>query len=286
MTSMPATPPRLTGEALRAGYESRPVLDGVDLAVAEGKLTVLLGPNGSGKSTLLKTLARTLTPSSGRVCLDGQDIHRHKTREVAQQLGILPQGPDAPEGLTVRQLVGMGRFPHQRLWRQDAEQDARAIRQAMVYADVTDFAERSVDALSGGQRQRCWIAMVLAQETDLILLDEPTTFLDLKVQVDLLELLSRLAHEHGRTLLLVLHDLNLAAAYADELVMMRDGRIVANGPPEQVFTAHHLKRVFDLDAQVLEDPETGSPICVPYTRQGARARTRPTSPTVDRRAVS
>ena len=270
MPSTPAKPPRLTGERLHAGYDARRVLDGVDLAVTEGQLTVLLGPNGSGKSTLLKTLARTLTPSAGRVCLDGEDIHRRNTRQVAQRLGILPQGPAAPEGLTVRQLVGMGRFPHQRLWRQDAEQDARAIREAMAYADVTDFAERSVDALSGGQRQRCWIAMVLAQETDLILLDEPTTFLDLKVQVDLLELLSRLAHEHGRTLLLVLHDLNLAAAYADQLVMMRDGRIVKRGTPDEVFTADTLKRVFDLDANVIRDPHSGQLVCVP--RQ-SRART-------------
>lgn len=282
MPPTPAKPPRLTGEALCAGYESRHVLDGVDLAVAEGKLTVLLGPNGSGKSTLLKTLARTLTPSTGQVCLDGQDIHRRNTREVARRLGILPQGPSAPEGLTVRQLVSMGRFPHQRLWRQDAQQDARAVHEAMIYAGITDFADRSIDALSGGQRQRCWIAMVLAQETDLILLDEPTTFLDLKVQVDLLELLSRLAHEHDRTLLLVLHDLNLAAAYADELVMMRDGGIVTSGTPRKVFTTTNLKRVFDLDAQVLEDPETGNPICVPYTRQGALPPARPTSLTTDR----
>ncbi|WP_280569869.1 ABC transporter ATP-binding protein [Chromohalobacter sp. 296-RDG] len=276
MPSIPAKLPRLTGEALCAGYESRRVLDGVDLAVAEGKITVLLGPNGSGKSTLLKTLARTLIPSAGRVCLDGEDIHRRNTREVAQRLGILPQGPSTPEGLTVRQLVGMGRFPHRRLWRQDTAQDARAIREAMAYADVTAFAERSVDALSGGQRQRCWIAMVLAQETDLILLDEPTTFLDLKVQVDLLELLSRLAHEHGRTLLLVLHDLNLAAAYADQLVMMREGHIVTSGAPEDVFTATNLKHVFDLNAHVLEDPETGSPICVPHKKCGPNRRTQST----------
>lgn len=281
MPSIPAKPPRLTGEALRAGYESRRVLDGVDLAVAEGKLTVLLGPNGSGKSTLLKTLARTLTPSAGRVCLDGQDIHRRNTREVARRLGILPQGPSAPEGLTVRQLVGMGRFPHQRLWRQDAAQDARAIREAMAYADVTDLADRGVDALSGGQRQRCWIAMVLAQETDLILLDEPTTFLDLKVQVDLLELLSRLAHEHGRTLLLVLHDLNLAAAYADRLVMMRDGRIVTSGTPEAVFTADNLKRVFDLDAHVIRDPHSQALVCVPSLSRGASA----TAPAHDARVA-
>lgn len=259
-------PPRLTGEALHAGYDTRRVLDGVDIAIEEGKLTVLLGPNGSGKSTLLKTLARTLTPSDGHVYLDGKDIHRSKTREVAKRLGILPQGPVAPEGLSVKQLVGMGRFPHQGLWQKNAQQDAEAIREAMAYTHVTEFAERNVDALSGGQRQRCWIAMVLAQQTDLILLDEPTTFLDLKVQVDLLELLSRLAHEKGRTLLLVLHDLNLAAAYADHLVMMCDGRIVTSGAPSEVFTAPNLKRVFDLDAHVINDPESGSPICVPRKR--------------------
>lgn len=164
MSATSPPPPRLKGDALQAGYESRRVLDGVDIAVAEGKLTVLLGPNGSGKSTLLKTLARTLTPQAGHVYLDGKDIHRSSTREVAQRLGILPQGPVAPEGLSVRQLVSMGRFPHQRLWHKDAERDATAIREAMAYANVTEFADRSVDALSGGQRQRCWIAMVLAAD--------------------------------------------------------------------------------------------------------------------------
>ena len=273
MTQPSHQPPRLTGEALHAGYDTRRVLDGVDIAIEEGKLTVLLGPNGSGKSTLLKTLARTLMPSGGHVYLDGKDIHRSKTREVAKRLGILPQGPVAPEGLSVKQLVGMGRFPHQGLWQKNAQQDAAAIREAMAYTHVTEFAERNVDALSGGQRQRCWIAMVLAQQTDLILLDEPTTFLDLKVQVDLLELLSRLAHEKGRTLLLVLHDLNLAAAYADHLVMMSDGRIVTSGAPSKVFTATNLKRVFDLDAHVIHDPESGSPICVPRKRSQSIAKT-------------
>ncbi|QEM82729.1 ABC transporter ATP-binding protein [Halomonas binhaiensis] len=263
MTVSPPSHSRLRGEHLSAGYESRRVLDGVDLAIPEGKLTVLLGPNGSGKSTLLKTLARTLKPSAGRVLLDGEDIHRSSTREVAQRLGILPQGPSAPEGLTVRQLVTMGRFPHQRLWRQNRSEDERAVEEAMAFTHVTEFAERSIDALSGGQRQRCWIAMVLAQDTDLILLDEPTTFLDLKVQVDLLELLTRLAHERGRTLLLVLHDLNLAAAYADELVMMRDGRILECGSPEDVFTSDNLKKVFELDASVIRDPHSGSLVCVP-----------------------
>lgn len=266
VTDLSDQQPRLTGKALSAGYETRPILKGVDIAIAQGKLTVLLGPNGSGKSTLLKTLARTLKPSAGRVYLDGKDIHHSNTRDVAKRLGILPQGPIAPEGLTVKQLVGMGRFPHQTLWRQDNKQDAEAIREAMAYTNVTEFANRNVDALSGGQRQRCWIAMVLAQKTDLILLDEPTTFLDLKVQVDLLELLSRLAHEHGRTLLLVLHDLNLAAAYADHLVMMCDGRITTSGPPSEIFTAANLKRVFDLEARVIHDPESGSPVCVPRKR--------------------
>ncbi|MDR5873434.1 ABC transporter ATP-binding protein [Vreelandella gomseomensis] len=257
---------RLAAEHLCAGYESRRVLNDVSLAVAEGQLTVLLGPNGSGKSTLLKTLARTLTPSAGHVYLDGKDIHHRNTREVATQLGILPQGPIAPESLSVKQLVSMGRFPHQRLWRRNAGEDAEAVREAMAFTDVTDFADQSVDTLSGGQRQRCWIAMVLAQQTDLMLLDEPTTFLDLKVQVDLLELLSRLAHERGRTLLLVLHDLNLAAAYADQLVMMRDGHIVTSGTPNEVFTAHNLKRVFELDANVILDPENSRPLCIPRTR--------------------
>lgn len=267
MTLSPNRPPRLTGECLYAGYDAQAVLNGVDINVEEGKLTVLLGPNGSGKSTLLKTLARTLSPTAGHVYLDGKDIHRSNTREVAKRLGILPQGPVAPEGLSVKQLVGMGRFPHQGLWQKNAQQDAEAIREAMAYTQVTAFAERSVDALSGGQRQRCWIAMVLAQQTDLILLDEPTTFLDLKVQVDLLELLSRLAHEKGRTLLLVLHDLNLAATYADRLVMMRDGQIITSGAPSDVFTTTNLKRVFDLDAHVIHDTESGSPICVPRKRR-------------------
>ena len=258
--------PRLRGDAVCAGYEGRQVLTDVDFTVHEGSVTVLLGPNGSGKSTLLKTLARTLAPSAGKVFLDGNDIHRQPTHTVAQRLGILPQSPTAPDGLTVRELVGLGRFPYQSLMRQWSRHDEAAVEEAMRVADVATFADRPVDALSGGQRQRCWIAMVLAQETDLLLLDEPTTFLDLKVQVDLLELLVSLAHTKGRTLLVVLHDLNLAAAYADRLVMMRAGRILHDGPPETVFTADNLKQVFDLDAQVIREPLAGRPVCVPVKR--------------------
>ncbi|WP_420390053.1 ABC transporter ATP-binding protein [Marinobacter sp.] len=263
--------PRLRGEAVCAGYDGRQVLTDVDFTVREGSVTVLLGPNGSGKSTLLKTLARTLAPSAGKVLLDGNDIHRQPTRTVAQRLGILPQSPTAPDGLTVRELVGLGRFPYQSLMRQWSRHDEAAVEEAMAVADVVTFADRPVDALSGGQRQRCWIAMVLAQETDLLLLDEPTTFLDLKVQVDLLELLVSLAHTQGRTLLVVLHDLNLAAAYADRLVMMKAGRILHDGPPETVFTADNLKQVFDLDAQVIREPLAGRPVCVPVKRTVAEA---------------
>jgi len=258
--------PRLRGEALYAGYNGRQVLDDVDFTVQDGSVTVLLGPNGSGKSTLLKTLARTLAPDAGKVLLDGTNIHRQSTRAVAQRLGILPQSPSAPDGLTVRELVGLGRFPYQSLMRQWSRHDEAAVEEAMAVADVAAFADRPVDALSGGQRQRCWIAMVLAQETELLLLDEPTTFLDLKVQVDLLELLVSLAHQQGRTLLVVLHDLNLAAAYADRLVMMKAGRILHDGTPEAVFTADNLKQVFDLDAQVIREPLAGRPVCVPVKR--------------------
>ncbi|WP_435104420.1 ABC transporter ATP-binding protein [Arhodomonas sp. AD133] len=268
----PAGAERLRGECLTAGYDERPVVHEVDFRVPDGQVTMLLGPNGSGKSTLLKTLARTLAPAQGRVLLDGTAIHRSSTREIARKLGVLPQGPSAPEGVTVRELVALGRFPHQHLWRQWTREDERAVNDAMATANVAAFADRPIDDLSGGQRQRCWIAMILAQETDLILLDEPTTFLDLKVQVDLLELLVRLAHDNGRTLLVVLHDLNLAAAYADVLVMMRNGRIVHSGTPETVFTAGNLRTVFDLEANVIRDPHSGRLLCVPALSSPAASR--------------
>ncbi|MCS4505618.1 putative siderophore transport system ATP-binding protein YusV [wastewater metagenome] len=254
---------RLEGRALEVAYGDQPILHGVDFRVEDGRVTVLLGPNGSGKSTLLKTLARTLSPRAGQVVLDGHLIHRQSTRMVARKLGMLPQSATAPEGLTARELVALGRFPYQTLWRQWTRGDEAAVDGAMETAGVTALADRPVDELSGGQRQRCWIAMVLAQGTDLILLDEPTTFLDLKVQVDLLELLVKLAHDHGRTLLMVLHDLNLAATYADTLVMLKAGRIEHCGTPGEVFTAARLKQVFDLDSRIIHDAESGRPICVP-----------------------
>ena len=260
---------RLRAENITSGYDGPPVLSDVSLAVAPGKMTILVGPNGSGKSTLLKTMGRILNPTSGSVLLDGKSIHASKSRDVARTLGLLPQGPIAPEGLTVRELVAQGRFPHQGLMRQWTRNDEEIVTAAMATASVTEFADRPVDSLSGGQRQRCWIAMALAQETDLLLLDEPTTFLDLKVQVDLMELLADLAHSGGRTLVVVLHELSLAAAYADHLVMMKEGRIVCAGTPDAIFTAERLKDVFDLDAHVVRDAETGHLVCVPL---GAHAR--------------
>ncbi|MFC3852258.1 ABC transporter ATP-binding protein [Salinispirillum marinum] len=262
----------LQGRALTVGYREHTILKQVDFQVAEGEVTILVGPNGCGKSTLLKTLARVLTPQQGTVLLDGKDIHRSKTRDVARKLGLLPQGPIAPEGLTVRELVAQGRYPHQSLLRQWSTQDEEAVGDAMAIAQVAEFADRPVDALSGGQRQRCWIAMVLAQQTDLILLDEPTTFLDLKVQVDLMNLLVDLAHRQGRTLVVVLHELNLATAYADRLVMMREGSIVHSGTPDDVFTSAALAEVFGLSASVIRDPQSQRLLCVPRVAQPERAR--------------
>jgi len=262
---------RLEALEVDAGYAQTNILEGVDLTVPDGKVTILIGPNGCGKSTLLKTMARILPPSRGHVLLDGKDIHHLNTRTVAAKLGLLPQGPTAPEGLTVRELVAQGRFPHQSLLRQWTRADEDAVNGAMSIAGIGEFADRAVDTLSGGQRQRCWVAMVLAQETELILLDEPTTFLDLKVQVDLMDLLTGLAHERGRTLVVVLHELSLAAAYADYLVMMKAGHIVSAGAPDDIFTAERLKDVFGLDASVLRDPASGRLVCVPF---GARQRPR------------
>lgn len=254
--------PRLAAAALTVGYGGEPVLRGVDLAVPTGAMTVLVGPNGCGKSTLLKTLGRIIAPAAGQVMLDGRPIRDLPTRDVAQKLAMLPQGPVAPEGLTVRELVGQGRYPHQSFLRQWSAADTRAVDHALGLTALRALADRPVMSLSGGQRQRAWIAMTLAQETDLILLDEPTTFLDLKVQIDVMSCLAGIARA-GKTLVVVLHELNVAAAFADHLVMMRDGAIVAAGAAAEVMTPANLRRVFDLDADVIADPRSGRPVCLP-----------------------
>lgn len=247
---------------LHAGYGNTPVLEGVSVAVPPGAMTVLVGPNGCGKSTLLKTLARILSPKAGAVYLDGLPIRSIPTREVARRLALLPQGPVAPEGLTVRELVAQGRYPHQSFLRQWSARDRKAVSDALAMTALEGLADRAVDSLSGGQRQRAWIAMTLAQETDLILLDEPTTYLDLKVQIDVMACLAGIARA-GKTLVVVMHELNLAAAFADHLVMMRAGRIVVQGTPNEVMTQKTLAAVFDLNAQVITDPTTGRPVCLP-----------------------
>ncbi|SFQ64323.1 iron complex transport system ATP-binding protein [Roseivivax halotolerans] len=264
------------GSAIRcagicAGYSTERILHDVDFCALDGGITALVGPNGCGKSTLLKVLARILKPGSGRIELFGAPLADVPTRQIAQKMALLPQGPIAPEGLSVRELVAQGRFPHQSLLRQWTRKDADAVDEAMALTDVAELADRPVASLSGGQRQRCWIAMVLAQDTEVILLDEPTTFLDLRVQVDIMSLLYRIAREKGRTLVVVLHELNMAAAYADRIVMMRDGCIVQEGLPGETVSGDNLSHVFDLDAQVIADPETGRPVCIPRTRIQARA---------------
>jgi len=252
----------LRTENLIVGYD-KPIVQGVNLNIAAGKVSVLVGANGCGKSTLLKCLARVLAPMSGQVLLNGKAIHAQPAKLVAKTMALLPQGPIAPEGLSVKELVAQGRYPHQGFFKQWSSEDEKAVNDAMQMADVKQLADCAIADLSGGQRQRCWIAMVLAQQTDIILLDEPTTYLDLKVQVDLLELLTEMAHQHNRTLVIVLHELNLAVAYADHLIMMKQGKIHAQGTPKQVFTSENLQAVFGLSARVIEDAESETLICVP-----------------------
>lgn len=258
---------RLRAHAVTLGYDRRRICTDLDLDVPDRRLTVVVGANACGKSTLLRGLARLLEPTAGTVVLDGHDIHRLRTREVATRLGILPQQPIAPDGITVRELVARGRAPHQRWFRQWSHADEHAVESALRLTRTDDLADRPVDELSGGQRQRAWIALALAQGTPLLLLDEPTTFLDLAHQVEVLDLLAGLVDAEDRTVVAVLHDLNLACRYAQHLVAMKDGAVVAAGPPGDVMTAELVADVFDLDACVVDDPVAGTPLVVPI---GAR----------------
>jgi len=253
---------RLVGTGLELGYDKRVIVEQLDLAIPDGSFTVIVGPNACGKSTLLRALARLLKPRDGGVYLDGALITSRPSKEVARELGLLPQSPIAPDGITVADLVARGRFPHQRLLRQWSRDDERAVAGAMAATRVTDLADRIVDELSGGQRQRVWLAMALAQQTPILLLDEPTTFLDIAHQVEVLELCAQM-HADGRTLVAVLHDLNQACRYATHLVAMRDGAIVAQGAPAEIVDAELVERVFGLACRVVEDPEAGTPLVVP-----------------------
>ncbi|WP_338784615.1 ABC transporter ATP-binding protein [Streptomyces sp. DG1A-41] len=256
---------RLAARGVTVGYGARTVIDDLDVAIPPGVITTIIGPNGCGKSTLLRTLSRLLKPSKGTVVLDGDDIARLRTRDVARKLGLLPQAPVAPEGLTVADLVARGRHPHQSWLRQWSSDDADVVARALAMTGVSDLADRPVDALSGGQRQRVWISMTLAQGTDLLLLDEPTTYLDLAHAMDVLDLVDDL-HESGCTVVMVLHDLNLAARYSDNLIVMRAGSILAQGHPRDVLTAELLHEAFGLHAKVIEDPVGDRPLIVPIGR--------------------
>ena len=270
MTAPPAAPPAgqsspLVVQDATIGYGRVAISEGLNVDIPEGEFTVILGPNACGKSTLLKALARMLKPSAGRVLLDGKDIHSQSTRAVARRLGLLPQAPIAPDGITVADLVARGRYPHQGILKQWSAEDERVVAEAMAATDITELAARGVDELSGGQRQRVWIAMVLAQQTPLLLLDEPTTYLDITHQIEVLDLCAKL-HREGRTLVAVLHDLNQAARYATHLIAMRDGEVVAEGAPAEIVTAETVRQVFDLPCRIIDDPETGTPLVIPSAR--------------------
>lgn len=255
----------LHAEAVTLSYESRLVSRDLDLRIPEGEFTVVIGPNACGKSTLLRALARLLTPSSGRVLLGGEDVRRHSSKELARRLGLLPQSSVAPFGITVADLVGRGRFPHQRMLQQWSRDDERAVARAMAATGITELAGRAVEELSGGQRQRVWIALLLAQDAPVMLLDEPTTFLDISHQLDVLELCRRLNREEGRTMVLVLHDLNQAARFADHLIVMKDGAVAAAGAPGDILDEELLRRVFGLTARVVPDPVFGTPMVIPIS---------------------
>jgi iron complex transport system ATP-binding protein len=265
------TEPLLRAASLTLAYDARAVVDDLNLVVPRGRITAVVGANGCGKSTLLRALGRLMRPRKGCVLLDGRAIAEVPTKEVAKRLAILPQSPVAPDGLTVEDLVARGRYPHQTLFRQWSADDEGAVEAALAATQMTELRGRPLDELSGGQRQRAWIAMTLAQQTEILLLDEPTTFLDLAHQIEVLDLLAGLVADHGRTVVMVLHDINQACRYTDHLVAMRDGRVHAAGPPADVVDAALVEQVFGLAARVIEDPMTGTPLCLPLDRRPPRA---------------
>jgi iron complex transport system ATP-binding protein len=258
---------QLSAKNLTLTYDRTPIIRHLELDIPRGQITALVGANGCGKSTLLRGLARLLKAKTGAVYLNGESLAKLSTKAVAQQLGILPQSPVAPEGLTVKDLVAQGRFPYQSWFQQWSQTDEKLVESALAVTGMQDLADRDLDTLSGGQRQRAWIAMALAQNTDILLLDEPTTFLDLAHQIEILDLLYDLNQSQGRTIVMVLHDLNQACRYADRLVAMCQGHIFAQGTPTEVMTKEIVREVFGLDCRILNDPVAGTPMCVPIGRK-------------------
>ncbi|PZD94315.1 cobalamin/Fe(3+)-siderophore ABC transporter ATP-binding protein [Paenibacillus sambharensis] len=256
----------LETQALTLSYGGSPIIDNLDLTIPKGEITVFVGSNGCGKSTLLRSAARLLKPAKGAVLLDGKEIGRLPTKEVARNIAILPQGPIAPEGLTVHQLVKQGRYPHQSWLQNWSEEDEYRVNKAMVDTNIQDYADKPVDSLSGGQRQRAWIAMTLAQNTDILLLDEPTTYLDLTHQIEILDLLFELNEQEQRTIVMVLHDLNLAARYAHYMVAIHNAAIYAQGKPEDIMNREMVRTVFGMECEIMKDPLFGTPACIPHGR--------------------
>ncbi len=260
----------LEARGLGLGYGRSLVIDGLSVRIPPGQITAIIGANACGKSTLLKGLARVLAPASGEVLLDGRSLATLPSVEVARTLGMLPQTPIAPDAITVGDLVGRGRYPHQGWFRRWSAADDRAVDRALAATGIAELVDRPVDGLSGGQRQRVWIAMALAQQTDILLLDEPTTFLDVHFQIEILDLLVDLNQDAGTTIVLVLHELNMAARYADHLIAMKTGQIVTQGAPSEVVTSSIIEDVFKLNCDVIPDPQTGAPMVIPIGRTRAR----------------
>jgi iron complex transport system ATP-binding protein len=259
---------RLTTSSLDIGYDERLIVKDLNISIPQGKITALVGANGSGKSTILKTMARIMNPSKGSVMLDGKSIHKQSTKEVAKQLAILPQNPTAPDGLTVAELVSYGRFPYQKGFGSMSKEDKSVVQWAIEATGMEEFASRPVDQLSGGQRQRAWIAMALAQETDILFLDEPTTFLDMAHQLEVLHLLQKLNEVNNRTIVMVVHDLNHAARYAQHMIAIKKGVVCGEGSPIDVITPEIMREVFNIEADIVADPRTGVPLCLPFALAG------------------
>ncbi|MEJ1155362.1 ABC transporter ATP-binding protein [Microbacterium marmarense] len=263
---------RLRADGITLAYGDRAIIEGLDLEIPAGAITAIIGANGCGKSTLLRALARLIAPKTGHVILDGKDLHTRPSKEVARTLGLLPQSPVAPEGIVVTDLVGRGRHPHQKLLARWSEHDYEVVAQSLAATGVEDLADRPVDELSGGQRQRVWIAMALAQETDILLLDEPTTFLDVAHQIEVLDLLTDLNRNLGSTIVMVLHDMNMAARYADYVFALSGGRVIAHGAPNEVMTSGLIRDVFNIESEIITDPVSGTPIVLPRGRHHILAR--------------
>jgi iron complex transport system ATP-binding protein len=254
----------LLANNLTLGYGDSIIIDSLDITIPKGKVTVLIGGNGCGKSTLLRSMARLLRPKSGEVVLDSTDISKMRTKDVAKKMAILPQSPTTPEGLSVYQLVKQGRYPYQGFAKRWSDEDESAVNRALEDTNLMELKDRTVDSLSGGQRQRAWIAMTLAQDTDILLLDEPTTYLDMTHQIEILDLLFDLNQDNGRTVVMVLHDINLACRYADHIIAVKDKTVFAQGQPEDVVTCDMMQHVFEMICDVREDPLFGTPMCIPH----------------------